>query len=244
MVKGLYTACDGMKAILRKQEVISNNLANVNTTGFKKSELFARTYLSQVRNDQQQLFVNDEHTIDEVVTDYTPGPMVATGNSLDVAIQGKSFFTVIQPDNTVRYTRSGSFTIDSNGQLATLHGEKIMGETGKPIDVGGKSVTISENGEVLVDGRMVDKVKLTQFSEPSFLVKQGYNLYDKSDKTEEVKPDGFKLYQGHLEGSNVNPIEMMVKMISGMRNYEADSRSMQSEDETLNKAVNEVGRLR
>ena len=244
MVKGLYTACEGMKANLRKQEVISNNLANVNTTGFKKSELFARTYLSHVNNDLQQPFLNDEHTIDEVVVDFSPGPMVATENPLDAAIEGDGFFTVIMPDKSLRYTRSGAFTIDGNGHLATLHGEKVLGETGKPIDVHGKSMSINESGEVLIDGRMMDKIKMVQFSEPSFLVKQGYNLYAKSEKTEEIQPEFMKIHQGHLEGSNVNPIESMVKMITGMRNYEADEKALQSEDQTLSKAVNEVGRIR
>lgn len=244
MVKGLYTACEGMKANLRKQEVISNNLANVNTTGFKKSELFARTYLSHVNNDLNQPFLNDEHTIDDVVEDFSAGPMVATENPLDVAIDGKSFFTVIMPDKTLRYTRSGAFTIDVDGQLATLHGEKVLGTTGKAIDVHGKNMSINEAGEVMVDGRMMDKIKMAEFNEPYCLVKQGYNLYAKSDKTEEIEMSPMKLHQGHLEGSNVNPIESMVKMIAGLRSYEADERAMQSEDQTLNKAVNEVGRIR
>ncbi len=244
MVKGLYTACEGMKATMRKQEVISNNLANVNTTGFKKSELFARTYLSHVNNDLNQPFLNDEHTIDEVTVDFSPGPMVATGNPLDVAIEGESFFTVIGPDKSLKYTRSGAFTIDGNGQLSTLHGEKVLGETGRPIDINGKNVNINENGEVMLEGRVMDRLKMAQFKEPNFLLKKGYNLYEKGEKTEEIEPGFTKIHQGHLEGSNVNPIESMVKMISGMRNYEADEKSMQSEDETLNKAVNEVGRIR
>jgi flagellar basal-body rod protein FlgF len=244
MVKGLYTACEGMKANLRKQEVISNNLANVNTTGFKKSELFTRTYLSHVKNDLQQPFLNDEHTIDEVVIDFSPGALVATGNPLDAAIEGESFFTVIMPDNSLRYTRSGAFTIDGDGQLSTLHGEKLLGQSGRPIDVNGKSAMINESGEVLIEGRSVDKLKMTQFNEPCYLLKRGYGLYEKSDKTEEIETGSYKIRQGHLEGSNVNPIESMVKMISGLRNYEADERAMQSEDQTLSKAVNEVGRIR
>jgi flagellar basal-body rod protein FlgG len=233
-----------MKANMRKQEITSNNLANINTTGFKKSELFARCYVDHVKNDLDQPFVNDEHAIDEVVVDFSPGPMVATSNPLDAAIEGESFFTVIMPDKSLRYTRNGAFTIDGDGQLATLHGEKVLGETGKPIDVNGKSVGINESGEVLVEGRMMDKIKMTQFKEPYYLVKQGYSLYNKSDKTEEITPEPAKIRQGHLEGSNVNPIESMVKMISSMRSYEADEKAMQSEDQTLSKAVNEIGRLR
>ncbi|MFH0919962.1 MAG: flagellar basal-body rod protein FlgF [Fibrobacterota bacterium] len=244
MVKGIYTASEGMKANLRKQETISNNLANVNTTGYKQTELFTRAMLTHTQNDQRQPFLNDEHTIDEVAVDYRPGPMVQTGNPLDVAIEGEAFFTVMRPDNTVAYTRNGALTIDKDGDLATLNGEKIIGETDKAIPIQGKSVSLQTDGSVVVDGRIVNKLKMGQFEKPYFLVKSGYNLYEKSEQTLDAAPGNFKLNQGHLEGSNVNPVETMVKMISSFRNYESDERAMQASDQTLNKAVNEVGRIR
>jgi len=244
MVKGLYTASEGMKANMRKQELLSNNVANVNTTGYKQTELFTRAYVDHVQNDLRQPFVNDEQAIDEVTVDYRPGPIVATENPLDVAIEGDAFFTVISADKSVKYTRNGAFTIESEGQLSALHCERVMGETDKPIDVQGKSVHIAENGEVISGGRIINKLKLTNFEKPCYLLKQGYNLFDKSEKSEEIPATAYRLNAGHLEGSNVNPIDMMVKMIAGFRNYEADERAMQASDQTLNKAVNEVGRIR
>jgi flagellar basal-body rod protein FlgG len=244
MVKGLYTASEGMKANLRKQELYSNNLANVNTTGFKKSELFTRAYLDYVNNDLNQPFVNDEHTIDEVVVDFRPGPMVNTGNTLDVAIEGKAFFSVVNSNGEVNYTRNGAFTIDVDGHLSTLNGEKVLGETGRPIQVGGKKVMIADDANVVVDGQVANKIKMVEFKEPYYLIKNGSHLYSPSEKSEITDADYVKLRQGHLEGSNVNPVESMVKMIAGFRNYEADERAMQASDQTLNKAVNEVGRIR
>jgi flagellar basal-body rod protein FlgG len=244
MVKGLYTASEGMKANLRKQEIQSNNLANVNTTGFKKGELFTRAYLDYVNNDLNQPFVNDEHTIDEVIVDYTPGAMVNTGNKLDVAIEGKAFFAVQNSSGEVNYTRNGAFTIDSEGHLSTLNGEKLIGETGRPIEIAGKNVMISDDANVVVDGQIANKIKTVEFKEPYNLIKNGSHLYAPSNQTEMLESATVKLRQGHLEGSNVNPVESMVKMIAGFRNYEADERAMQASDQTLNKAVNEVGRIR
>lgn len=244
MVKGLYTASEGMKAGLRKQEVLSNNIANVNTTGFKQSELFSRAYVDYTVNDLRKPFVNDQHTIDEVAVDYRPGPMVQTGNPLDIAIEGDAYFTVQTADKSLHYTRSGAFTIDADGQLATLHGEKVVSETGNNIDVHGKSVHIGEGGEVVVDGKIVNQLKLASFERPSYLLKQGYNLFDRTERTMDTPLSQVKLKAGHLEGSNVNPVETMVKMIAGFRNYEADEKALQAADQTLNKAVNEVGRIR
>jgi flagellar basal-body rod protein FlgG len=198
-----------------------------------------------VNNDINQPFLNDEHTIDEVVVDYTPGAMVSTGNKLDVAIEGKSFFSVLSANNEVNYTRNGAFTIDADGHLSTLNGEKVLGETGRPIDIGaGKNVTISDDANVIVDNQVVNKIKMVDFKEPYFLIKRGSHLYSPSDQTEMSNAESVKLNQGHLEGSNVNPVESMVKMIAGFRNYEADERALQASDQTLNKAVNEVGRIR
>lgn len=245
MVKGLYTANEGMKALLRREEIVSNNLANVNTTGFKQSNLFTRAYLSNLTNDQRQPFQNDETTIDEVVTDYQPGPMIATGNALDIAIEGKAFISVKGPEGSVLYTRTGALTRDRDGNLATLNGDKILGQNGGAIPLNGASVNISEQGDVVVDGLITDRIKLAEFQEPSYLVRKGGNLFEASEKTLEADAlSPYQLHQGHLEGSNVNPVEMMVKMISTLRNYEADQRSMQSTDQTLAKAVNEVGRIR
>ncbi len=244
MVKGLYTASEGMKANLRKQEIHSNNLANVNTTGFKKSELFTRAYLDYVNNDINQPFVNDEHTIDEVVVDFTPGPLVSTGNNLDVAVDGKAFFSVLSNDGAVSYTRNGAFTIDVDGHLSTLTGDKLIGETGRPIEVNGKSVLIADDGNVIVDGNTINRLRMVEFDEPYNLIKKGSHLYAPSDTTEIRSPETVKLRQGHLEGANVNTVESMVKMIASFRNYEADERALQASDQTLNKAVNEVGRIR
>ncbi|OGJ85965.1 MAG: flagellar basal-body rod protein FlgF [Candidatus Raymondbacteria bacterium RifOxyA12_full_50_37] len=244
MVKGIYTANEGMKAILRKQEVISNNLANANTTGFKKSDLFIRAYVDQVSNDLRQPFINDELTIDDLVTDFSPGPMIQTGNPLDLAVQGKAFFTVMLDDETVAYSRSGAFTIDNEGMLSTLDGKRVIGETDKPIPIDGSHINILDDGQVQVDGRIVNKLKLSQFQEPNYLIKLGANLYQRSELTVDATSENYKIQAGYLEGSNVNPIETMVKMISSFRNYEADQKAMQAEDQTLSKAVNEIGIVR
>lgn len=181
--------------------------------------------------------------VDEIRTDFTQGHLDPTGNSTDLAIQGNGFFA-IDVNGEERYSRDGSFTLDSEGFLVNKDGHKVLGEKGF-IKIEGKHMSINEIGEILLDGNIVDKLRLVDFEDYKALRKEGDSLYmalndDWPDNQKEFKG---VVNQGFLEGSNVNSIKEMVDMISMLRSYEANQRLIKAHDELLGRAVNDVGKL-
>lgn len=244
MVKGLYTATLGMKPLMKKQDIISNNLANANTTAFKKSDLFVRTYLEHINNDTDDPFLNDEMAIDEVEIDFTSGPITITENPFDLAIEGKGFFNVKDSSGETVYTKTGSFNKSADGFLITKQGNRVLDETGNSISIDGKNFNVLSDGYIEIDGRITNKLKLTNFESPHNFRKLGDGNYGTTAKSVEIKNEKNYIRQGFLEGSNVSPVNQMVQMLSTFRNYESNQKAIHAIDETLNKAVNEVGRIR
>ncbi len=243
MLQGIEFTAQGMTAMSAKQNQISNNLANINTTGYKRSGMFLRAYSRFVKNDQMEPFVNREIKADEVYTDFSEGPAKKTGGKLDMMIEGSGFFTVMTPYGT-RYTRDGSFSLDSNGYMVTTDGSKVMGKEGFIQLEDTKGVNITGSGEVIQDGDTQGELLIADFRKPYKLLreKNGYFKPEIRDNPV-VESPGFKIRQGFLEKSNVNPIKGMSEMISSYRNYEAQAKAMRAQDETLDKSVNSVGRL-
>jgi flagellar basal-body rod protein FlgF len=242
MISGLYTAAAGMSSLLYKNDVVANNLANANTTGFKQQAAFSRAYLDYLKNDQGQPFVNERIKTDEVWTNFGQGALVKTNNDLDLALEGKGFFALETPGG-VRYTRNGSFTLNESGELVDQQGNHVLGQQGK-IKLNKERITVTPDGFLSQEGGMVDRLKIVNFQEPVQLSPVGYNLYKPSETVKiDTKPFSCSVNQGFLEASNVNSVESMVAMISYLRNYEADSKAVQAIDQTLDKAVNQVGRL-
>lgn len=174
--------------------------------------------------------------------DFTQGELKATHNPLDIAISGKGFFEISTPAG-MRYTRDGSFKLNSEGTLVTDEGFEVVGLNGKITGLRG-DIGINEFGEVMMDGEIVDKISLFHPKRDEFLKKVGGNLYryDTDIKDEERSIEG-SLMQGFLEGSNVNAVTEMVKMIEIYRNYESAQRLIRSYDDVLAKSVNDIGRL-
>jgi flagellar basal-body rod protein FlgG len=242
MISGLYTTAAGMTSLLYKNEVNANNLANTNTTGFKKQSTFSRAYLDYVQNDQGQPYANEAIKTDEVWTDFSQGTLVKTGNDLDLGIQGTGFFALETPGG-VRYSRNGSFTINSNGELVDHMGNNVLGLQGK-VKLNNELTTVTPEGFVYQAGLMADKIKIVNFEDTKKLSPAGYNLFKPADDAKvDKKPFEYAVSQGYLEASNVNSVESMVTMIAYLRNYEADQKAIQSLDQTLDRAVNQVGRL-
>lgn len=244
MIQGISLATQGMSALMKKQDQIANNLANINTTGFKQSNLFIKSYEKYLGNDVREPFANREIKADEVYIDYREGSMKKTGNDLDFMIKGSGFFTIMTPKG-VRYTRNGNFSLNPDGFLVTSDGSKIMSKSGfiRFHKDGGK-IRINHDGEVLQGDEITGKLKIVDFKKPYRLLRDG-NSYFRPQLPDNpvVKSPGYIIKQGFLEGSNVNTIRNMVQMISAVRNYEADQRALQAQDQTLDKAVNSVGRL-
>ncbi len=244
MVNGLYTASLGMTNIIKKQDVVANNLANANTTGFKTAMALSHAEVENARNDLRQLHHDEHQRMDEVATSFMQGPLVQTGNNMDLALSGNGFFTIETPAGE-RYTRNGGFALNTSDELVTLNGFRVLDDGGSPIQAAGKNIHFSEDGGVLVDGERVAKLGVVEFSNRASLQAQGDSLFANGDPAFNYPMPSAQagLKQGFLEGSNVDVVSSMVQMIAYHRNYEADSKMVRAIDDTLAKAVNEVGKV-
>lgn len=180
--------------------------------------------------------------MERVETDFSQGNIQSTGNQLDFAFDGKGFFTVETPEGT-RYTRDGSFKLDSGNALVTTEGYPVIGTEG-PIVIDGTVVAANELGEILVDGQLVNKFKIAAFENNRDLRKIGEGLYEFAEGLE-AKETEFKgtIIQGNLESANVDPVKEMVEMMTLFRGYESNQRLVRAYDDMLSKAVNDVGRV-
>lgn len=180
--------------------------------------------------------------MERIETDFSQGNLQSTGNQLDVAFQGKGFFTVETPDG-VRYTRDGSFKLAADGLLVTSEGYPVQGTEG-PIVIEGTTVGVNALGEILVDGVLVNKFDIAAIENQRDLRKTGEGLYTLAEGLE-VRLGTFEgsVVQGHLENANVDPVKEMIEMMTLFRGYESSQRMVRAYDESIGKAVNEVGRI-
>lgn len=258
MQKAMYSALFGALTQEFRLNTIANNLANMNTTGFKKDKLafvdvftrFASDYLDPNDTVKKRILwpeakVMSETRLSREYVDLSPGTLKLTGNSLDFAIEGEGFFKIQTPDG-IRYTRDGSFKRDpKTGNLVTSHGNLVLGENG-PIEIPENGViTVNENGEIVVNGDIVDKLVVVSVSNIKALKKIGNNLFllDRN-KGQEIPSKDVFVKQGYLETSNVQVVEEMVNMIETLRAFEAMQKTMQSSKEQDDKVILQVGSIR
>lgn len=250
MLKGVYAAAAGMINQRERLDVISNNVANISTTAFKRSEPISRGFY-QVFAEEIGRFPSRRGSreipgggsaLDTAAADFSPGPIVESGNPLDVAIDGPGFFVVRSPAGE-RYTRAGAFSIDSEGQLVTSGGESVLGEQG-PILIQGSNVFISPGGDIVVDDIPADRLRIVDFPEPHRLTRHGHNQFIADEQTILTRRtiDTPTLKAGALERSNVNPIAELVSMMDAARSYEAHQRIIVAFNESLDAAVNDIAR--
>lgn len=257
MTGSIYMAATGALAYKKRLEILANNLANVNTVGFKKemncSEAFylAETEPTKIgqaadgRDSQGPAF----WTRLKSQTDFSAGPLQETGNRFDLAIIGRGFFTVQTPHG-IQYTRRGDFTLNRDGILVTQQGYPVMGEGGEvtvesnanPYDKNGHKFSVGDDGAVSVDGKQIDKLRIVDFEKPHLLEKVGHSFFKtgKIHVTESL-PENFRVEQGSLELSNVNALQMMVELIEVVRGYESYQKVIRSIDDVNAKVINEVG---
>jgi flagellar basal-body rod protein FlgG len=244
MIQGIYTASMGMTPLLQKQDQIANNLSNINTTGYKQSELFVKCYQKYLADDQLQPFVNREIKADETYIDYSEGAMKQTKNPLDLCIKGTGFFSIMTGEDGVQYTRNGNFSLSPEGLLVTSDGSKVMGTEGYIRVERDFPVTISDRGEVLQDNRSMGFLKVVDFDKPYKMQRCGEGRFRPLlPGNPERQSAGYVIRQGYLETSNVDMIKNMVQMIAASRNFEADQKALQAQDETLDQAVTQVGKV-
>lgn len=248
MFKGVYTAASSMIALQEKMNLISNNLANVSTSGYKKDEgiqeSFPEMLISRLEKGQRSRELGPLGTgvqLQQTYTDFSQGTLLYTGNRLDLALEGDGFF-VVQTPNGLRYTRNGNFTLNEQGIIVTNQGYPVLGEDGPLQTIPGRGITVNANGQLYFDGIQGGRILVVDFPEPALLDKIGENLYS-SDYEPEVLAGNFAIRQGFLENSNVNIIQEMVKMIQVNRHYELNQRVIATYDGTMDKAVNNVGNI-
>jgi flagellar basal-body rod protein FlgG len=248
-------AATGALASEKRLQILANNLANVNTVGFKKDRGRFRAFdLSEALNNRTQP-VNWNRSQAPAYwmqyssyTDFSSGEMKKTGNPFDLALTGRGFFCVQTPDG-VRYTRRGDFTVDSDEVLVTQEGWPVLGQGGeiqiklaKPSEEK-REFSVSEDGFVTVDGSQVDRLRLVDFTNSSGLEKAGHNFYRAvNPSTLEDMDEDFRVSQGFLELSNVDVVRMMTEMIEVLRGYESYQKTMRSIDDMNAKLINDVGR--
>jgi flagellar basal-body rod protein FlgG len=252
MLRALYSSAAGMQSQQTNLDVIANNLANVNTTGFKKNKTEFQDLLYQTSRsagadqgggNQLPTGVQIGHGSRLVATSkiFTTGELTQTGERLDVAIQGDGFFEVQMPDGTKAYTRDGALKTASDGRITTSDGLPVQGGF-QPIAAGTTSISISPTGDVTTTGSagsQTFKVQIVRFANPAGLESVGRNLYRETSASGQAEignpgENGYgELQQGYLEMSNVKVVEEMVNMIVAQRAYEVNSKAVQAADEMM-----------
>jgi flagellar basal-body rod protein FlgF len=250
----------------RRHEAIAQNLANVSTTGFRRQVTTFHTFPALLAQQTAALPAQADAllaaTVSDATTgtpgatstpvakppaatrlgsviasDTTAGETIITGNPTDLALHGAGCFVVQGPSGPL-YTRNGAFRLDDKQQLVTDQGYPVLGEQG-PITINGKTWTVAPTGAVQVNGATVDTLKLATFDALS-ATRQGTSLWSAAAAT---SAPATRVEQGALEGSNVNALTEMVALITATRQFEANMRCLQAQDSTLERAVNDLGRV-
>lgn len=255
MIRGLYTAATGMITKQVQLESLSNDIANINTPGYKKDKVALKSFNEVLIENRDKIIGGKGFRnpigkmefgvgIDETKTVFTQGILEDTSRNLDFAINGQGFFTVQDADGNERYTRNGRFKTDADGYLITAEGYRVLGideyNNKSPINVKDSDFKISSDGTIdSTNGKV--KFCISSFNNDKDLIKDSGNCYKSDSQPDIINTD---VKQGFLEKSNVDAIEVITEMISIMRNYESSQKVIQQMDETLGKTVNEVGTVR
>ncbi|MGG7163960.1 flagellar hook-basal body complex protein [Clostridium ihumii] len=256
MIRSLYTAASGLITSEAKQNVIMNNMANVNTTGYKSEKLSIKSFDEVMISNKDKRFNNKNYKTDigtlsngaEIngkFTNFEQGFIKDTNSSKDFALNGSGFFTVRQRDNNqIAYTRDGHFSVDNEGYLITQGGDYVLGRNSRTgaveqIRIGNGEITADKLGNIQINGNLNYQFEIADFQNYDNLEKSGHNLY----KTNEAptRSNAFVIQNG-LEQSNVNTVDEMADMMTTMRGFESTIKVLKTLDESLGKAVNEIAR--
>lgn len=266
MLRGFYSAASGMIAQQRHQEALGNNIANMNTPGFKADQAVMRSFpemLIQAQGNkqipttrglnipiQQQIgSLNTGVYVQEMLPDFSQGDIRETYIPTDLALvqtqmpdeTGGLFFSVQNEAGEVRLTRNGNLTVDGQGMLVTNQGFYVLDQAGNPIQTGGMDFTVTANG-VLQTPEQNTALGILYVEDVNSLIKEGDNLYN-GEAVAAPAGANFNVQQGFLESSNVDAATTMTEMMNAYRIFEVNQRVLRAYDESLGKAVTEIGRL-
>lgn len=225
----------GFQKQMHTFDVISNNLSNVQTAGFKRDVPVFREVLAASQDGALR------QTREEVKTVFEQGDIQRTGNPLDLAIEGEGFFRVKTPSG-IRYTRAGNFRIDREKKLIHESGFPVLGRQGE-VTLRGQGIVVERNGSIKADGAEIDQIEPVTFQDLGALKHEGHGLFRLEGGLSEIPAEESSLLQGSLELSNVNPVQEMVRLMECLRTYESYVKMVHTNDEMEAKASNEIGRI-
>ncbi|MEE9429544.1 MAG: flagellar hook-basal body protein [Melioribacteraceae bacterium] len=235
MIKGLYNASISLHEKMRNIQVVANNLANINTNGYKREIPFSEYMKRSENQDIKQ------------VTDFTEGEFQETGNSFDLALSGDAFFAV-STDRGTELTKNGQLKIDEEGFLSTKNGDRVLGNSGEislnEILIDSKDgITITTDGEIKSGDLVLDKIRMLKVEDPRKLLRsENQKYYDVDENYETAEKSDYQIHQGFIETSNTNPIIEMQAMIQLQKDYEASQKMIASLDNMLGQNK-EIGRV-
>ncbi|WP_163969526.1 flagellar hook-basal body protein [Oceanobacillus halotolerans] len=266
MLRGFYTAASGMISQQRQQEALSNNIANANTPGYKSDQATLRAFPEMLIHEMGNRNIptttglnlptqnplgtlNTGVYVHEMVPNHGQGDVKETGIGTDLALvngtlpdeTGSLFFTVQNEDGEVRYTRNGNFTVDGQGFLVTTQGYYVLDQAGNPIQTDGMEFQVMENGTLDVAGQQIP-LGIAYTANANDFEKEGNGLFNGEAGAIPVGTT-FSVQQGFLEQSNVDALQSMTSMMESYRMFETNQRVLKAYDESLGKAVSEIGRL-
>jgi len=240
MDSGFYAACAGLRTQTEALDLVAHNLANTNTTGYRRQQPTFRSLLTGHSANPLNLVLNHFSVMGGTQLDLTPGNLRATGNPLDVAIEGAGFFAV-QTSHGTLYTRDGNFRVSAKGQLVTAQGDPVLGEQG-PIPVPTGLASISADGTLSIAGAVAGKLRVLDFA-GSALTPVGSSYYD-AGQAKGLPAAAASVRQGMLEASNVDPLAAVVNLISVQRSAEMLQRALSMFHSDFNHiAASEVPRV-
>lgn len=262
MLKGLYTAYSGMVNEQNRMDVLTNNLANSATTGYKAEGATSQSFdamLAYRIKDEEDGFAGGVHIghnnpgvkIGETYTDYAQGSFRETGNTYDIALSGEGFFTIEYTDRSgetsTMYTRDGAFTLTKEGYLVTKDGDFVLGRgnNGESVHIQidpTHEASIDTSGRIVQNGQVIGQLQVTDFEDYNYLEHYGENFFRPVEGAEIVESSA-TIRSGYLEASNVQVVREMVELISVTRQYESNQKILQAYDETLQISVNELGKI-
>lgn len=238
MENSIYISLSRQAALRRQMDTISNNIANMNTTGFKQQRMLFTEFLERPAMHEQASFVQDR----AVVRDLTPGMSVSTNNTLDMALTGPGYFTVDTASGR-RYTRNGNFNLNDARQLVDSGGLPVLADNGQPITIPAGVTTIEVRGDGTVRTELGDvaRLNLVTFKTEQLMTEVGSGLYVTDEEPQPIPADT-KVAQGMLENSNVKPVVEMTAMIDVMRQYTQAQKMIDNEHERIRTMIQRLGR--
>ena len=228
-----YIALSRQSVLRRKMDVIANNLANMTTPAFKGEDMMFVEHLKKTGENDRVSLVQDLALLRNV----SEGPMTKTENPLDLAISGQGYFAVQTLDGE-RYTRNGTFQLDAQGQIVTTQGDPVLGVDGNPITIplNEPQISIARDGSVSAGETLIGRLQVVSFENEQTLEKQSNSLLDRGEQ-EPQAADESEVVQGMIEGSNIQGIVEVTRMINTIRSYTATSKLVDQEHERQRRAI-------